>query len=165
MSTAVQTQWRLGRHLLLLAAQQPGGCIDLCGTRRIRTAVSTRYGNRANPCTLSHVRNARRYVGQYVVAQLIPSENRTYYTEVQGTSGSSCLTFYYYITRANAAQIGVWISDISGGTSQKLGTIVDVPYNGWHRTHFSFQPNVNSYHVSLSCYEVFRNCCASIVVF
>ncbi|CAF0746195.1 unnamed protein product [Adineta steineri] len=86
-------------------------------------------------------------LGQYVMAQPSAGENLTYFIEVLGGSGSSCLSFYYYITRPNVGQIVTWCSDVTGNLIHQFGKTSDVPYNGWHRTEFSFSPNVTNYNL------------------
>ncbi|CAF1410064.1 unnamed protein product [Adineta steineri] len=83
--------------------------------------------------------------GQYVMAQPSAGENLTYFIEVLGTSGSSCLSFYYYITRPNVGQIVIWCTDIVGNIVHQFGKTSNVSYNGWHRTEFSFSPNITNY--------------------
>ncbi len=80
---------------------------------------------------------------------MTPGENQTYYIEIIGTTGPSCLSFYYYITRPNVGQIVAWCTDIVGSTFQEIGSASNVLYNGWHRTEFSFTPHVNNYHVRI----------------
>jgi hypothetical protein len=59
------------------------------------------------------------------------------------------LSLHYYITRPNAGQIVIWCSDIVGGTVQQIGKASDVPYNGWHRSEFTFSPHINNYRVRI----------------
>jgi hypothetical protein len=67
--------------------------------------------------------------------------------EVNGGTGPSCLSLYYYITRPSAGQIAIWCSDIVGSRIQPIGQVSNVPYNGWQRIEFSFTPQENNYHV------------------
>ena len=90
------------------------------------------------------------WTGNYVELQLESTEKYTYYIEVTGTRDLSCLSFYYYITRPNAAEIIVWSTDLAGGTIQQIGQVSNVPYNGWHRVEFSFSPDINNYRVRIT---------------
>ncbi|UJR32950.1 hypothetical protein I4U23_020413 [Adineta vaga] len=98
-------------------------------------------------CITTDFTNQECMLGQYVMAQLDTKENFTYYIEVPGTTGPSCLTLYYYITRPNVGQIVVWCTDIVGGTTEQIGIISSVPYNGWHQAHFTFEPRVMNYYI------------------
>lgn len=77
------------------------------------------------------------------------TEKNTYYIEVTGAASSSCLSFYYYITQPNAAEIVVWSNDFISNTVQQIGKAFEVPYNGWHRIEFSFNPYVDKYRVRI----------------
>jgi hypothetical protein len=82
-----------------------------------------------------------------MMVQLAPRENLTYSIEVLGTRGVSCLSFYYYISRPGDGQIVARFSDTIGGMTKQLGAAFDVPYNGWHRTNFNFEPDMSNYQV------------------
>ncbi|CAF0913576.1 unnamed protein product [Adineta ricciae] len=102
----------------------------------------------ASHCITTDSTSQECILGQYVLAQLDSGENFTYHVEVIGTTGPSCLSLYYYITRPNVGQIVVRSTDIVDDTVQQIGTISDVPNNGWHRVSFSFQPNVTNYYIN-----------------
>jgi len=62
---------------------------------------------------------------------------------------STCLTFYYYLTKSDIVHLLTYYLN-NEGQRKLLNQFVDVPFNGWHLATQSFKPNSKSYQVFLS---------------
>ncbi|CAF1533237.1 unnamed protein product [Adineta ricciae] len=119
-------------------------------TEQIYFCSRSKDSSKPASCITTDSTDQKCLLGQYVLAQLLPGENLAYFIEVQSTRGPSCLSFYYYITNSDVAQILVRYSDITGSSTEQIGKVSKMSFNGWHWTNFSFQPQINDYHINFN---------------